>query len=126
MEFILEQPNLLRWTPEEIHDRNPFFEFAYSKYIMQRLIAIHPGFRIFMVPEVEPDCCTCFSKCYTKQQADTEDLARQCSQCWEGIDEILVIMGVKLALNREEHVLGETMLQRKLAKLQGLSTDFVC
>ena len=35
-------------------------------------------------------------------------------------------MGVRLVLEREEHVLGETMLLRRLAALHGLPINFVC
>jgi hypothetical protein len=125
MEFILTDP--LRWTPEEIYGRNSFFESSYSNYIMQRLLEIHDGFHIFTVSEVDPDCCTCFCERYTQKRANAEALARQCSRCWGGIDEILVIMGVKLMLEGKEYVLGETMLLRKLAAAQnGLPTNFVC
>jgi hypothetical protein len=93
---------------------------------MQRLLRIHPGFQIFMIPEVDPDCCTCFCRRYTQERASAEALARQCNRCWGGIDEVLVIMGVKLMLEEEEYVLGETMLLRRLAALHELPTNFVC
>ncbi|MDR3143702.1 MAG: hypothetical protein LBT57_02560 [Puniceicoccales bacterium] len=124
MEFILEPRS--RWTPEDIRNRNSVFESAYSHYIMQRLLHISPRFSIFMVPEADPDCCTCFCVRYTPERATAESLARQCGICWGGVDEVLVIMGVKLILNGKAHVLGETMLLRKLAALHGLSPHFVC
>ncbi|MDR2420471.1 MAG: hypothetical protein LBD40_04185 [Puniceicoccales bacterium] len=126
VEFILEEPDLSRWMPEEIRDRNSFFESAYSRYIMRWLLRIHLKFQIFMLPEVDPDCCTCFCRRYTQERANAEALVRRCGICWGGIDEIFVIMGVRLMLEGKEHVLGETILLRKLAALHQLPTNFVC
>ena len=126
MDFILNFPE---WTPDLIQRENSQFEHVYSRYILGILADIDLRFSMFMAPDREPDCCSCcglFSRGPSQEQLAAEALAERCYRCWGGIDEILVIMGVKLVLEGEEYVLGETMLLRKLAALQGLTINFVC
>jgi hypothetical protein len=105
MDFILTSQD---WDPSSIQSNVSVFEHAYQAWVVQLLRSIHED----------------FSSCLSLNPFDELDAAYQAS--WGGRDEILVIMGVKLMLNGVAHVLGETMLLRRLAALHSLPTDFVC
>jgi hypothetical protein len=103
MDFILTH---LEWTPEAIRGSNGMFEASYQQWVVIQLL--QPIHRDFL--------------------ASTEDekIVDRYDHCWGGRDEILVIMGVRLMLEGQAYVLGETMLLRRLAALHGLPTNFVC
>jgi hypothetical protein len=115
MDFILNLPEgaAVKWTPENICKHNAEFESQYRKWIVGNLSAVHANFSAFVRPDFD-------------SPTPGDSLARQYEQCWGSPDEIFVIMGAKLMLEGQAHVLGETMLLRKLAIQHGLSPDFVC
>lgn len=73
---------------------------------------------------IHPDFSQYIASLNTDPQAAALVATYQAS--WGGRNEILVIMGVKLILEGEAYVLGETRLLRKLAMRRSLSPDFVC
>jgi hypothetical protein len=113
MDFILAHgltlDHVLHGIQEEPEGTKKSFEEAYQIWVVDLLSStIHRN----------------FSLCLSLDPFDDVNNAYQA--CWGGRDEILVIIGVRLMLEGEEHVLGETMLLRRLAQLLGLPSNFVC
>ncbi|MDR2419862.1 MAG: hypothetical protein LBD40_00865 [Puniceicoccales bacterium] len=105
MDFILSSEE---WPPNRIQSEVGAFEYAYQTWVVALLSSIHGD----------------FSSCLSLDPFN--DVSNIYQASWGGRDEILVIMGVRLMLEGQSYVLGETMLLRKLAALHGLPTNFVC
>jgi hypothetical protein len=109
MDFILTHPE--EWSPRRIENEKEEFEAAYQKWIVSLLSTIHPDFS------------KCIAVCSSNE--NEKALASLYQTCWGGRDEIFVIIGVKLSLEGQEYVLGETRLLRAIAQQKGLPPSFI-
>jgi hypothetical protein len=135
MDFILAK-NL---EIDSCNQTESSFKEDFSKWIVEEVLCkIHPkfsesrlkpsstaaphlfsGFLFFRARRQQPEATTAID-------LQLQRIVSLYQDCWGSRDEILVIIGVKLLLEGQEHLLGETMLLRRIAQLKGLPLNFIC
>lgn len=108
------------------------FEQKFIQWVVEEVLCkIHPKFSESLSRPSATTSSSLFLTLFQGRQQPEEtatdiQTVNLYQDCWGSRDEILVILGVKLLLGDQEHLLGETMLLRRIAQLKDLPFNFVC